>query len=222
MYYPSLSLSSPNGSTISIRATSESIDVSHDFSESFAVRSPLSVLDNAEDKTPVLAANPYQQTQSLIHLADQPVASPSQPPQTTHEPLTLRIPERALSPELPPAEPTLPLPSPGTPSPSFLVPSPGSSSFFSFITGCQRRRKKMLTISGAPLELPQPCASSSLSPMRVQDDLVSRQAEQRCRVENAIKWCKSFGPVQKIETKEDQSLHIYWKDWEVADMVSAA
>ena len=218
---PSLSSSnSSNGSTISMLATP--VDASHDFTDPFAVGSPSCVPDDAVDGSPVFAANPYLQPESPLLLADQPATSPSPPPQMAPEPLTLQIPERALSPDLPPPEPTLPLPSPSTPSPSFLVPSPRPQSFFASITGRQRRRRKKLVISGAPLELTQSRASSSVSAASAQDDLRLRQVEQRRRVQNVVRWCESFGPVRKIETKEDGSLHVYWKDWEVADMVSAA
>ena len=66
-----------------------------------------------------------------------------------------------------------------------------------------------------------PRVGNQFSVASAQDDLRLRQVEQRRRVQNVVRWCESFGPVRKIETKEDGSLHVYWKDWEVADMVSA-
>ena len=46
--------------------------------------------------------------------------------------------------------------------------------------------------------------------------------ERARRVQNMVRWCESFGPVRKIDTKDDGSLHVYcqWKDWVAADMVS--
>ena len=80
---------------------------------------------------------------------------------------------------------------------------------------------------GAPLELGQSrssssvAASPSVSASSSADDYHHRMHEQQRRVQNVVRWCESFGPVKKVETKEDGSLHVYWKDWEVADMVSA-
>ena len=73
-----------------------------------------------------------------------------------------------------------------------------------------------------PLLASKSRSSSSVSNSQAADDLHHRQAEQQRRVQNVVRWCESFGPVRKIETKEDGSLHVYWKDWEVADMVSAS
>ena len=212
---PSLSSSnSSNGSTVSMLATP--IEPLHDFSDPFAADSPSCVPDDVEEESLVFAANPYIHPDSPLLSAEQPAAPPSPP--TIQEPLTLQIPERPMSPGSPP-QPTLPLPSPSTPSPSFLVPSPRPQSFFASITGRQRRRKKKLVISGAPLELGQSRSSSSMSPTSPLEDLQQRRLEQQRRVQNVVKWCESFGAVRKIETRDDGSLHVYWKDWEVADMV---
>ncbi|KAI0353379.1 hypothetical protein OH77DRAFT_1497367 [Trametes cingulata] len=167
------------------------------------------------EEEPLFAENPHLTPES-------PLLAPEKsktPPSPTREPLTLQIPSRPTTPGSPPPQPTLPLPSPSTPSPSFLVPTPRSQSFFASLKGRQRRRKKKLVISGAPLEMTPSRASSSLSALQTPDDLEHRRSEQQRRVDNVIKWCESFGPVRKIETKEDGSLHVYWKDWEVADMV---
>ena len=37
-----------------------------------------------------------------------------------------------------------------------------------------------------------------------------------------MRWCESFGPVRRVERKPDGSLHVHWKDWQVADMVSTS
>ena len=232
------SLSSSNSSNASTLATP--IEPSH--ADPFASDSPSCMpedIDEEED-SPVFADNPFYQPDSPLLSPASPRAQPSPsssppPPEsltphahapgTGHEHLTLQIPERPMSPASPPPQPTLPLPSPSTPSPSFLVPSPRPQSFFATITGRQRRRKKKLVISGAPLELGQSrsssvAASPSVSASSSADDYHHRMLEQQRRVQNVVRWCESFGPVKKVETKEDGSLHVYWKDWEVADMVS--
>ncbi|KAI0658968.1 hypothetical protein C8Q70DRAFT_916120 [Cubamyces menziesii] len=159
---------------------------------------------------PVFAENPHLTPESPLLAPEHPKTPPSPPPR---EPLVLQIPDRPMTPDSPPPQPTLPLPSPSTPSPSFLVPTPRSQSFFASLTGRQRRRRKKLVISGAPLDLnasrtPQSTAEAEL-----------RANERARRVQNVVKWCESFGPVRKIDTKDDGSLHVYWKDWEAADMV---
>lgn len=166
------------------------------------------------DEEPVFAANPHLEPESPL-LGPQ---SPPSPPPTMA--LTLQIPSRPTSPGSPPPQPTLPLPSPSTPSPSLFLPAPRSQSFFASLTNRQRRRRKKLVISGSPLYVDLGRASSSLSASQVAEDARNRVVEQQRRVENVIKWCESFGPTRKIEKKEDGSLHVYWKDWEVADMVS--
>ncbi|CCL99393.1 uncharacterized protein FIBRA_01411 [Fibroporia radiculosa] len=100
-------------------------------------------------------------------------------------------------PASPPPEPTLPLPSPGTPSPSFLmVPQPRSHSFFSLaLKRRPRRRGKMLIITGVP------------------DD------EDRSRYDSFVRWCESFGELRKISRQPDGTLHVFWRQWEAADMV---
>ncbi|KAI0634957.1 hypothetical protein C8Q77DRAFT_1156325 [Trametes polyzona] len=208
------SSSSSNGSSASTLATP--IEPNHP--------SPLPDVDpfgshapsyGLEDE-PVFAANPHLDPDSPL-LAPQKPQTPPSPPRVS---LTLQIPSRPTTPSSPPPQPTLPLPSPSTPSPSFLVPTPRTPSFFASLKGRPRRRKKKLVISGAPLEIATTSRSpSSLSALQASEDVSHRAAEQRRRVQNVIKWCESFGPTRKIETKEDGSLHVYWKDWEVADMV---
>ncbi|KAI0819481.1 hypothetical protein BC628DRAFT_1026971 [Trametes gibbosa] len=204
------SSSSSNGSSASTLATP--IEPNHP--------SPLPELDPFgssapscmfEDE-PVFAVNPHLDPES-------PLLGPQLPPSPPRMALTLDIPSRPTSPSSPPPQPTLPLPSPSTPSPSFLIPTPRSQSFFASLTNRQRRRKKKLVISGTPLMLDQGRTSSSMSAKHESEDIQRRAIEQQRRVENVIKWCESFGPTRKIERKEDGSLHVYWKDWEVADMV---
>ncbi|KAI0746510.1 hypothetical protein C8Q80DRAFT_1271394 [Daedaleopsis nitida] len=223
--------SSDSSNTSSASTLGTPIEPTHpqslsEFADPFASHSPSCMPEETEEEDSlVFAENPYYVPESPLL---EPEFTPTQPspsiqPQHLeahpHEPLKLQIPERPMSPQSPPPQPTLPLPSPGTPSPSFLVPSPRPQSFFASITGRQRRRKKKLVISGAPLELAQSRSSSSVSNTQTSDDHRHRQAEQQRRVHNVVKWCESFGPVRKIETKDDGSLHVYWRDWEVADMV---
>ncbi|KAL7284346.1 hypothetical protein ACG7TL_001635 [Trametes sanguinea] len=171
------------------------------------------------EETLVFAENPHLTPESPLLAPTDPKAPPSPP----RESLTLQIPDRPATPGSPPPQPTLPLPSPSTPSPSFLVPTPRSQSFFASLKSRQKRRKKKLVISGAPLELHASRASSSLqaqAPTEAAEQLQQQRALERSRrVQNVVKWCESFGPVRKIDTKDDGSLHVYWKDWEVADMV---
>ncbi|EMD31928.1 hypothetical protein CERSUDRAFT_88559, partial [Gelatoporia subvermispora B] len=116
----------------------------------------------------------------------------------------------------PPPEPTLPLPSPGTPTASFLFPT-RPPSLFSALKRTKRRARK-LVISGAPLS--EGVETAAFSKAHLSDlDLAHRKAEQKRRYENAIKWCENFGPLRKVERKDDGSLHVYWKDREVADTV---
>ena len=218
------SLASSDSSNASTLATPIEPNHPSDFSDPFMADGPscMREQDEHEDESPVFAENPYIIPESPLLRPEYAPHSPPSPHRhllQTHDPLTLQIPDRPMSPASPPPQPTLPLPSPSTPSPSFLVPSPRPQSFFATLTGRQRRRKKKLVISGAPLELGQSRSSSSVSNSQAADDLHHRQAEQQRRVQNVVRWCESFGPVRKIETKEDGSLHVYWKDWEVADMV---
>ncbi|KAI0945299.1 hypothetical protein AcW1_001549 [Taiwanofungus camphoratus] len=117
-----------------------------------------------------------------------------------------------------PPEPTLPLPSPGTPSPSFFNPQRPQSFFSSLaLKRRARRRGKKLVITGVlPFtesdHWPGDQAPSDL-------DTERRQRERKKRYENVVHWCENFGALRKIERKEDGSLHVYWRDWEVADMV---
>lgn len=114
-------------------------------------------------------------------------------------------------PTSPPPEPTLPLPSPGTPTASFLVsPQQRSQSFFAslpFKKGSRRRDKK-LVITGVPLEDADDGRDTDW-----------KANEKRRRYENVVRWCEAFGEVRKIERKPDGTLHVFWRDWESADMV---
>lgn len=223
------SLASSDSSTASTASTlATPIESAHPtLSDPFHLDGPSCMQEQVEEEEEednlVFADNPYLEPDYPYHHAFPSTSLPHPPPhdlpQAYHESLKLQIPDRPMSPAEPPPQPTLPLPSPSTPSPSFLVPSPRPQSFFASITGRQRRRKKKLVISGAPLELNLSRSSSSVSNAQSSDDYHHRQAEQQRRVQNVVKWCESFGPVRKIETKEDGSLHVYWKDWEVADMV---
>ncbi|KZT10524.1 uncharacterized protein LAESUDRAFT_711678 [Laetiporus sulphureus 93-53] len=114
-------------------------------------------------------------------------------------------------PPSPPPEPTLPLPSPSTPSPSFLSP-PRQQSFFSLaLKRRARRRGKKLVITG----LPQGDAGDAQS----SPDAERRTHEWRMRYDAVVRWCESFGELRKIERKDDGSIHVYWREWEVADRV---
>lgn len=48
-----------------------------------------------------------------------------------------------------------------------------------------------------------------------------RERENRRRYDCVVNWCEAFGVVRRFERKDDGSIHVYWRDWEVADMVSA-
>lgn len=118
--------------------------------------------------------------------------------------------EHHTPPPSPPPEPTLPLPSPGTPTASFLVsPQQRSQSFFAlpFMKGSKRRDKK-LVITGVPLEDADDGRETDW-----------KATEKRRRYENVVRWCEGFGEVRKIERKPDGTLHVFWRDWESADMV---
>ncbi|KAI0646108.1 hypothetical protein C8Q79DRAFT_647103 [Trametes meyenii] len=211
---PSLSSSSSsNGSSSSMLPTPIEPGYPSHLSDMdpFARDSPSHMFEDE----PVFAQNPHLTPESPLLAPEKPRTPPSPP----REPLTLHIPSRPSTPGSPPPQPTLPLPSPSTPSPSLLVPTPRAQSFFASLKGRQRRRRRKLVISGAPLELGVSRASSSVSPSQAAEDMHARERERERRVHNVTRWCESFGPVRKMETKEDGSLHVYWKDWEVADMV---
>lgn len=118
--------------------------------------------------------------------------------------------QHSTPPPSPPPEPTLPLPSPGTPTASFLVsPQQRSQSFFAlpFMKGSKRRDKK-LVITGVPLEDADDGRETDW-----------KTTEKRRRYGNVVRWCEGFGEVRKIERKPDGTLHVFWRDWESADMV---
>ncbi|KAH9890393.1 hypothetical protein C8Q73DRAFT_803900 [Cubamyces lactineus] len=161
------------------------------------------------EEEPVFAENPHFAPESPL-LMPEHLKTPLLP---QRELLVVQIPDRPMTPDSPPPQLKLLLPSPSTPSPLFLVPTPRLRSFFASLTGRQRWRRKKLIISGAMLNLnalqaPQSAAEAEL-----------RAVERARRVQNMVRWCESFGPVRKIDTKDDGSLHVYWKDWEAADMV---
>ncbi|OCH84336.1 hypothetical protein OBBRIDRAFT_415717 [Obba rivulosa] len=119
-------------------------------------------------------------------------------------------------PPSPPPEPTLPLPSPGTPTASFFFP-PRPPSLFAALR-LSKRRKRKLVISGAPFSEGTETHAFARAALGA-EDLALRRGEQRRRYENVVRWCEGFGALRKIERKDDGSLHVYWKDWEVADRV---
>ncbi|GBE87628.1 hypothetical protein SCP_1103050 [Sparassis crispa] len=152
----------------------------------------------ADSCIPVESAHASSDVQDF-HLPDIPVA-PSLPPS-------------------PPPEPTLPLPSPSMPSQSFLVPQ-RPHTFFSALALKRRlrRRAKKLVISG----IEGPDALASVQQLRNPHDEAERERrieERRRRLTNVVHWCESFGALRKVERKDDGSLHVYWRQWEVADMV---
>ncbi|OSX63267.1 hypothetical protein POSPLADRAFT_1045644 [Postia placenta MAD-698-R-SB12] len=120
--------------------------------------------------------------------------------------------DRPPTPSSPPLEPTLPPPSPGTPSPSFYLPPRQDSSFLSSL-GIKRvkRRQKKLVISNV-----QPTWRDD-NPNEPEQERRERVRKQR--YENVVLWCKSFGEIRKLECKPDGSVHVYYREWEVADMV---
>ncbi|CAL1709235.1 unnamed protein product [Somion occarium] len=121
-------------------------------------------------------------------------------------------------PDSPTLHPTLPLPSPRTPTASFLIPVRASTNvpFLSALSLRYKLRRKKKLIVSHPTLLP-----SRQQPEEDLDDERERYAIQKSKqrlYENILQWCESFGTVKNIETKGD-GLHVYWKDWESADMV---
>lgn len=152
----------------------------------------------------VITANPTFSEDSIL---------PSPPPAT----LILQTPPRPRSPNFMPLQPTLPPPSPDTPSPSILVPTQHSQSFFALIKRRGGQRHKKLVISGPTLEHD---IRHTQSLPELNEAAAHRTAERELRVKNIIRWCESFGRIQKVDEKENGSLHIYWKKRQVADTVS--
>ncbi|KAH9940709.1 hypothetical protein B0H21DRAFT_655472, partial [Amylocystis lapponica] len=115
-----------------------------------------------------------------------------------------------------PPEPTLPLPSPSMPSPSFLTPQRPQSFFSSLaLKRCVRRRGKKLVITGVDAgELLGPAAQAM-------GELAQERSkrESELRYQNVVRWCESFGAIRKVDRRLDGSIHVYWREWEVADMV---
>ena len=48
----------------------------------------------------------------------------------------------------------------------------------------------------------------------------AREREQSLREDALLRWCESFGVVRRFERRENGDIHVYWKEWEVADTVS--
>ena len=79
-----------------------------------------------------------------------------------------------------------------------------------------RRRKKKLVITSIPTQVfedPEDEAEARIAAQR-------RQREEKRRYECIVQWCENFGVVRRFERKDDGSIHVYWRDWEVADTVS--
>lgn len=115
-------------------------------------------------------------------------------------------------------EPTLPPPSPDTPSPSFFLPAKQETNpLLKLARRTMRRRKKKLVIACIPahaVDDPEDEGQARIAAQR-------RQREEKRRYECIVKWCESFGVVRRFERNNDGSIHVYWRDWEVADMVSS-
>lgn len=112
-------------------------------------------------------------------------------------------------------KPTLPPPSPSEPTASFFLPEAPPTNFLSALARRRRmrRRKKKLVVTCLSTEpLPEGEANAELAAFRRERDL-------RRKHEAVMRWCETFGEVRRFERKPDGSLHVYWRDWEVADMV---
>ncbi|THH22373.1 hypothetical protein EUX98_g8220 [Antrodiella citrinella] len=124
-------------------------------------------------------------------------------------------------PDTEPLEPTLPLPSPSIPTTSFLTPQRPQSAF-PFLSTFRRknRRHKKLVVSQIPY-FPNLLMHGREEDAGVMDERrEAMRREQRTRYDAVVKWCESFGALRRVERRVDGSLHIHWKEWEAADMVS--
>ncbi|PSR71413.1 hypothetical protein PHLCEN_2v12680 [Hermanssonia centrifuga] len=119
-----------------------------------------------------------------------------------------------------PPAPTHPLPSPGVPTSSFFLPVRERQPSFPFLSAMSRkkaqRRKKILVISSISTAVDPAPESDG----RLQIEALRREREQKKRVEGVLRWSEGFGPVKRVENRPDGSLHVHWKDWETADLVS--
>lgn len=86
--------------------------------------------------------------------------------------------------------------------------------FASFARKTVRRRKKKLIVSwmAAPVPSTDDYGRSQIA--------AAREREQSLREDALLRWCESFGVVRRFERRENGDIHVYWKEWEVADTVS--
>ena len=80
------------------------------------------------------------------------------------------------------------------------------------------RIKKKLVVSG----LASGWDAAGVGEGRAHVEALRKEKEIKRRCESVVRWCESFGAVRRVERKPDGSLHVYWRDWETADMVSAS
>lgn len=78
------------------------------------------------------------------------------------------------------------------------------------------RRKKKLVITCIPSQAEEEPEDEGQAQIRAQ----RRERIEQRRYDCIVQWCENFGVVRRFERKDDGSLHVYWRDWEVADMVS--
>ncbi|KAI0337618.1 hypothetical protein BDW22DRAFT_862553 [Trametopsis cervina] len=110
-----------------------------------------------------------------------------------------------------PLEPTLPPPSPDVPTPSLFLPAKPESLLSSLARKAIRRRKKKLVIS----VMPSPYDDDSDG----EAGRMRRAREQKQRDDHILRWCDNLGTVRHFECL-DGDFHVYWRDSEVAEMVS--
>ncbi|KAI0776393.1 hypothetical protein BC629DRAFT_1290483 [Irpex lacteus] len=94
--------------------------------------------------------------------------------------------------DLPSPHPTLPPPMPGSSTPSFFLPQKQEGLFASLARKTVRRRKKKLIVCGM---------------------------DSHFNEEALLAWCELHGAVRRFERRENGDIHVYWKEWEVADTV---
>lgn len=115
----------------------------------------------------------------------------------------------------PPPRAPLPLPAPDAPPAAFVAApasapaQPSGNPLLALARRKLRRRKKKLVVT---LDAPALGPAEDAGAVR----------EQRRRQDGVVRWCEDLGGVRRIERKQDGSLHVYWRDADVVDMVRCA